>query len=107
MRYKLCFYVPVTHAEQVKQAVFAAGAGTIGNYDCCAWQVLGVGQFRPLAGSQAFLGQQDVLEQVAEYKVEMLCTKPYLNAAITALKQAHPYEEPAFDVVALVDIEHL
>lgn len=54
MSYKLCFYVPVTHIEQVKQAMFAAGAGTIGNYDCCAWQVLGVGQFRPLAGSQAF-----------------------------------------------------
>ena len=55
MTYKLCFYVPVSHVEQVKQAIFQAGAGHIGDYDCCAFQVLGHGQFRPLDGSQPFL----------------------------------------------------
>ena len=70
--YKITFYVPVTHVEQVKQAMFAAGAGRIGDYDCCAWQILGVGQFRPLAGATPFIGQLNTLEQVAEYKVEMV-----------------------------------
>lgn len=107
MNYKLCFYVPVTHLESVKQALFAAGAGKIGNYDCCAWQVLGQGQFRPNHLAQPFLGQANQIEEVAEYKIEMICAKPYLKAAISALKQAHPYEEPAFDVLALVDIESL
>ena len=100
--YKLCFYVPVSHLEAVKAAVFAAGAGRVGDYDNCSWQVLGIGQFRPLAGSKPFLGQQDELEQVDEYRVEMVCAAQYVKAAIMALQEAHPYEEPAWDVVALV-----
>jgi hypothetical protein len=100
--YKLCFYVPVSHLEAVKAAVFAAGAGRVGDYDNCSWQVLGMGQFRPLAGSTPFLGQQDKLAQVDEYRVEMVCAAQYVKAAIMALQAAHPYEEPAWDVVALV-----
>ncbi|WP_341708880.1 YqfO family protein [Halopseudomonas sp.] len=96
--FKLCFFVPVSHVEQVKQAVFAAGAGRLGDYDCCSWQVLGTGQFRPLDGSQPFIGQAGVVEQVEEYRVEMLCAADCIEAAVTALRQAHPYEEPAFDV---------
>ncbi len=99
--FKLCFYVPATHLEHVKQAVFAAGAGRIGDYEHCAWQVLGQGQFRPLAGSQPFIGSQDALEVVAEYRVEMVCAKEAIDAAVAALRQAHPYEEPALDVVRL------
>jgi hypothetical protein len=94
--YALCFYVPESHVEEVKQAVFDAGAGRIGDYDCCAWQVLGTGQFRPMQGSQPFLGQQDQLERVAEFRVEMVCDDPSLEAAVRALRDAHPYEEPAF-----------
>ena len=59
--YKLCFYVPESHLESVKQAVFEAGAGAIGDYRDCCWQVKGQGQFRPMAGSQPFLGEQGVL----------------------------------------------
>ncbi|MEE4251987.1 MAG: YqfO family protein [Alcanivoracaceae bacterium] len=96
--FKLCFYVPVENAEQVKSAVFAAGAGRIGNYDCCAWQVQGEGQFRPLTGSDPHIGQRDRVEKVAEYRIEMVCQEAHLKAAIAALRQAHPYEEPAIDV---------
>lgn len=99
--FKLCFFVPESHLEQVKNAVFAAGAGRIGDYEHCAWQVLGQGQFRPLAGSQPFIGQQDVLETVAEYRVEMVCAEAAIDAAVAALRQAHPYEEPAFDVTRI------
>ncbi len=96
--YKLCFYVPTTHVDAVKQAIFAAGAGRVGNYDCCAWQVLGEGQFRPLAGSNPFLGNSDQVETVAEYKVEAVCEDAAIGAVIAALKAAHPYEEPAYQV---------
>jgi hypothetical protein len=96
--YKLCFYVPAAHLEAVKNAVFATGAGRIGDYDCCCWQVLGAGQFRALAGSSPFIGAQDRLESVAEYKVELVCEDAIVAAAVGALKAAHPYEEPAYQV---------
>ena len=102
--YKITFYVPVTHVEAVKQAMFVAGAGRIGDYDCCAWQVLGVGQFRPLAGAKPFIGQIDQIEQVAEYKVEMVCEESVLLSAINALKANHPYQQPAYDVIKTLDI---
>lgn len=102
--YKLCFYVPASHLEVVKEAVFAAGAGRIGNYQHCCWQVEGRGQFRPLAGSQPFLGQQDELERVSEFRVEMVLEPGRAAAVVEALRAAHPYEEPAFDLLACVEL---
>lgn len=102
--FKITFYVPESHLDAVKAALFAAGAGRVGNYDCCAWQVKGEGQFRPLTGSNPFIGQQGVVEMVDEYRVELVCEEHHLQAAVTALKQAHPYEEPAYDVVQLLDL---
>lgn len=101
--YKICFFAPESHVEQVKIAMFAAGAGKIGDYDSCSWQVRGEGQFRPLQGSQPFLGQQGEVETVPEFKVEMVCAGEHVKAVIAALRQSHPYEEPAFDIQALVD----
>jgi len=100
--YKLGFYVPASHLEEVKSALFAAGAGRIGNYDHCSWQVLGQGQFRPLPGSDPYLGQPGEVEQVDEYRVEMVCAAQCVKAAVVAMRDAHPYEEPAWDLVALV-----
>lgn len=94
--HKLEFYVPEADAEAVKAAVFAAGAGRIGNYDRCCWQTSGRGQFRPLAGSQPAIGEPGEVEAVAEIKVEMVCASECLPAVIAALKAAHPYETPAF-----------
>ena len=96
--YKLCFYVPASHLDEVKQAVFAVGAGRIGNYDSCCWQVLGQGQFRPLDGSQPFVGQRGEVEVVAEYRVELVCADALIHRAVQALIDAHPYEEPAYFV---------
>lgn len=103
--YKIGFYVPDTHGELVKQAMFAAGAGRIGDYDSCCWQTPGQGQFRALAGSQPYLGQQGIVERVAELRVEMVCAAAAIKAAITALRASQPYEEPAFDVVKLESVE--
>ncbi|MDE0951414.1 MAG: YqfO family protein [Halioglobus sp.] len=100
--HKLCFYVPETHVEDVKKAIFAAGAGRVGDYDSCSWQVLGQGQFRPLVGSTPFLGQVGAVETVVEYRVEMVCADECIRAAVAAMLDAHPYETPAWDVVAVV-----
>ncbi len=101
-QYKLVVYVPESHLELLKSALFAAGAGRQGCYDRCCWQTPGTGQFRPLEGSQPFIGEaakaQGVVEQVAEYRVEMLCAEAVLKTVLTALVDTHPYEEPAFDV---------
>ena len=100
--FKLCFYVPESHLEQVKSAVFAAGAGRIGDYDSCCWQVAGQGQFRPLAGSRPFLGETGEMQQVEEYRVELVCERQSIKSAVQALIDAHPYEEPAWHVMDLV-----
>jgi structural hemagglutinin/hemolysin toxin protein RtxA len=103
LMYKLFFNVPVTHVDIVKNAIFAAGAGVIGNYSHCAWEVLGEGQFMPLAGSNAFIGEINKLEKVAEYKVETVCADDCIHDVIVALKEAHPYESPGYDVFKLED----
>ena len=72
--YNISFYVPEDYTEQVKTALFDAGAGRIGDYLHCAWQTKGTGQFMPLQGSNAFIGEINCLEKVVEYKVEMMCS---------------------------------
>ncbi len=96
--FKFCFFVPESHLDQVKEAVFKTGAGKIGEYDCCCWQVKGQGQFRPLQGSDPFIGQTGKVEMVEEFRVELVCEDALISAAIAAMKKAHPYEEPAYDV---------
>lgn len=105
--FKLCFYVPTTHLEQVKQAVFEAGAGTIGNYAECCWQVLGKGQFKPLKGSDPFIGESQQLTFVEEWRVELVVADTLIAGAVAALKAAHPYETPAYDVCKLMDFDWL
>lgn len=100
-RVKLCFYVPVDAVEVVKAAVFAAGAGALGHYQHCAWQTLGQGQFRPLAGARPQIGMHGALTVVPEYKVEVLCSQHNAAAVEAALLQAHPYEVPAYDFTLL------
>ncbi|WP_434602900.1 YqfO family protein [Pseudomonas sp. Z4-7] len=101
--YKLCFFVPASHVDVVKSAVFAAGGGRIGDYDHCAWQVLGLGQFRPLDGSQPFIGEAGQVEQVEEWKVELVVADGLIRPVVEALKQSHPYETPAYEASRLED----
>jgi hypothetical protein len=96
--YKICVYVPENSVEKVKQALFEAGAGRIGNYDSCCWQTAGTGQFRPLEGSNPAIGSLNEVEHVREVKVELVCADDLVKQAILAIKESHPYEEPAFDV---------
>ncbi|HEN8713836.1 MULTISPECIES: NIF3 1 [Pseudomonas] len=101
--YKLAFFVPASHVDVVKAAVFAAGGGRIGGYDHCAWQTLGHGQFRPLDGSQPFLGQTGQVEVVEEWKVELVVADDLIAQVVAALRQSHPYETPAYEVWRLAD----
>lgn len=99
--YSLVFYVPETHLEQVKQAVFLAGAGAMGDYDSCCWQVKGQGQFRPMDGASPFLGKVGELEYVDEYRVEMVLADGVKSEVISALLLAHPYEEVAYHLIPI------
>lgn len=99
--YKIGFFVPPDDAERVKQAVFDAGAGQVGHYTECCWQTLGQGQFRPGENSDPYIGSAGVLETVNELRVECVCADEHIHTAVAALKKAHPYEEPAYDVVRL------
>ena len=94
--YKIVFYVPKEDAEKVKTAIFDAGAGKIGNYDCCCWQTAGTGQFRGNEESNPQLGEKLKIKQVEEYKVELVCEKNCIEKVIKTLVEAHPYETPAY-----------
>ena len=95
------FYVPDSHCEAVKAALFAVGAGRMEQYEHVCWQCEGQGQFRPLAGSHPFLGKHDVLKRVTEWKVEMICADELVEQAVAALLQHHPYETPAYAVIKM------
>lgn len=94
--HKLCFYVPESHLEIVKNAVFEKGAGRYAHYDRCCWQVKGEGQYRPLENSTPFIGEKNRISKEVEYKVEMICEDHLIDEVIKALIQSHPYETPAF-----------
>ena len=99
--YKIGVLIPTDHLESVKQAMFTAGAGRVGNYKNCVWQVLGQGEFMPLQNAQPFIGEIDKSTQVPEYYVQMICGLDVINVVIAALKTAHPYEEPAYEIIKL------
>ena len=101
---KLIYYVPESHLESTKLAIFAAGAGGIGNYEHCAWQVLGTGQFKPVKGANPFIGELDQLESIPEWRVETIVSEDKASMVARALKESHPYEEPAFEFIQILDV---
>jgi structural hemagglutinin/hemolysin toxin protein RtxA len=103
--YVLVFFVPDTHLEEVKSALFAKGAGTLGSYEQCSFQARGEGQFKPLAGSNPFIGSEDVVEKVEEWRVEMIVSKEVVKEVVEALLAAHPYETPAYHLYPVLTRE--
>lgn len=101
--YKIFFFSPQSHTEDIKEAMFSAGGGQQGNYKRCSWQTKGQGQFQAKKGANPFLGDIGKLEIVNEDKVEMLVSDEKLDNVIEALKEAHPYEEPAFEVYRIFE----
>lgn len=106
--YTLSYYIPQSDHARVKQALFDRGAGKIGQYDECCWEVLGNGQFRAQAGSNPVIGRVGQLQQLVEYKVEMVCADALIRQVVETLLREHPYEQPAYfvsQVMTLGDLE--
>ena len=101
---KLVVFVPLEAAEALVDALAEAGAGNLGNYERCAWTTTGTGTFRPLAGAAPALGEVGRVEQVAESRVEMVLPRRRRGPVMDALRAAHPYEEPAYDVLELAQL---
>lgn len=98
---KWVIYVPRAETEAVRAAVFGAGAGHLGDYSHCSWTTTGAGQFLPLAGARPAVGAVGEIERVAEDRIEVVAPARIRAAVLAALRAAHPYEEPAFDILAL------
>lgn len=96
--YKLNFFVPAEDKEHVKNALFDIGAGKYDNYDRCSFETIGTGQFRPINNADPYIGTLGSVEQVKEYKIEMICNASIIQEAIKVLKEVHPYEEVAYEV---------
>jgi dinuclear metal center YbgI/SA1388 family protein len=98
---KWVIFVPAENAEAVRAAVFAAGAGRIGDYSRCSWSVTGTGQFLPGEGDSPAIGSVGAVERVVEDRVEVIAPARARREVLSAMRAAHPYEEPAFDIFAL------
>lgn len=99
--YKLTVYVPNSHVEQVREALFKAGCGHIGNYSCCSFNIKGEGTFMPLEGTNPYVGKVNELEKVEEIKIETIVRSDDIKKAIEYMQKAHPYEEVAYDIYKL------
>lgn len=100
---KLIFFVPIEDKEKVKKAVFNAGAGKIGNYDCCCFETIGTGQFRPLGEANPTVGEVGKIEIIKEVKIEMVLDDKIKEKVEQSLVEAHPYETPAYEFYSLLN----
>lgn len=98
---KWVIFVPPEHADAVRAAIFSAGAGQIGDYAQCSWSVTGTGQFLPQDGASPTIGSVGAVEQVVEDRVEAIAPAGVRRQVLSAIRAAHPYEEPAFDILAM------
>lgn len=97
-RYKIVIYVPESDSEKLREAVGNAGAGKIGNYSHCTFTIKGTGRFKPLPGANPTIGEVGKVEEVLEDRIETVCEGDKLEAVLKAIRDVHPYEEPATDV---------
>ncbi|MBU1992169.1 hypothetical protein KKG51_00490 [Patescibacteria group bacterium] len=100
---KIVVFVDADHADKVREALAKSGCGHVGNYDSCSFSVKGVGRFRGLDGSKPFIGEAGRLEQVEEERIETICPAERLDEVLAVIKEVHPYEEPAIDIIPLLN----
>ena len=96
--YKLVVYVPLTHADRVREAIGSVGGGRLGNYSHCSFSSRGQGRFLPLDGANPHIGTVGTPEVVEEEQIEITIEEEFLVEVIRAMKDAHPYDEIAYDV---------
>jgi hypothetical protein len=102
---KLVVFVPLSHADIVRQAMGNAGAGKIGNYTYCSFSTQGTGRFKPEEGANPAIGEVGTMEAVEEERIEIACEKSQVKDVIEAIKKVHPYEEVALDIYPMLVIE--
>lgn len=95
---KIIVYTPESHSDQIRIAMAEAGAGVIGDYGYCSFSVKGFTRFMPLKGSNPVKGEIGKLEIVEEERIETVCEKDKVVEVVKAIRNAHPYEEPAIDI---------
>ena len=100
---KLVWFVPADALDATRDAVFDSGAGRIGEYERCSWYTAGTGTFLGTEGTSPVVGEAGTEEHVPELRVETVVPAEALDDVIAALRRAHPYEEPAYDVYPLLD----
>jgi hypothetical protein len=103
--HKLVWFVPREALDVTREAVFEAGAGRIGDYRKCSWYTAGTGTFLAGEGADPSIGQVGHEERVNELRVETVVPMELVSQVVAALRKAHPYEEVAFELYALVDLE--
>lgn len=108
MRYHLIIYVPIAHAQTIRDVLSRCGAGKIGNYDSCSFSMRGTGRFRPLKGSTPAIGSEGKIAEVEEERIEVVITdETNVKALLKEIRKAHPYEEPAIHILPMLDEEEL
>ena len=101
---KIVVFVPVSHADVVRDAIGKAGAGKIGNYTFCSFSSKGIGRFKPENGARPAIGEVGKLESVEEERIEVVCSRELAKEVVIAIRKVHPYEEVALDVYPLEEI---
>jgi hypothetical protein len=108
MKYvKIVVYVPLTHVKKVLEAVGKAGGGNIGNYSYCSFSSKGIGRFKPNEKANPFIGKSGKIEEVSEERIEFICQKEKAKFVIKSMKEIHPYEEVAYDIIPLLNEDEL
>jgi hypothetical protein len=104
---KIVTFTPVENADAIRQALGDAGAGILGAYSFCSYSSMGKGRFTPSPSANPYIGTANKAEIVEEERIEIICDRMHAKAAIAAMKQAHPYDEVAYDIYPLVAIDDL
>lgn len=102
-RVKITVFSPLKNADDIREAVGQAGGGVIGDYTFCSFSAKGQGRFKPSADADPYIGQPGRLEIVDEERIEITCSRNEATKILDAIKSAHPYEEPAYDIIPLID----
>lgn len=102
-RVKITVSAPVENINNIRDSVCKAGAGIIGNYIWCSLSTKCVGTFKPISKSNPYIGKKDTLEFIDEEKLEVVCDIDNVKKVITELRKVHPYEEPAINIIPLLD----
>ena len=103
---KIFVTIPVENVDEVRKAMCDAGAGIIGNYTYCTTTIKSIGTFIPSDNANPYIGEKNKLERVEEEKLEVICDIEKVKKVIQELRKVHPYEEPAIDIVPLIDVNN-